>query len=288
MRDIPTSPRIIEIKKARRVYTIRLVFLFIILFASIVFALSFYSNNKSVTIDKIVITGTQVINPSEIEQNIKENISGKYFRLFSKSNIFIYPHDFIYDSLVLNFPKIEKLRVYREGLRTLRVDIFERVGSYLYCGNSVPEEKDKIGENCFFINEEGFIFDKAPYFSGDVYFKYYSYLGDENINPLGKQVTDIDKFEKLSKFINGVTDLGFNPVYLVIGQDGISSLYLEHNDTDTSPVILFKNESNLDVVLDNLSLSMKKKEFINEINSKYNKLLYIDLKFKNKVLYKFQ
>lgn len=288
MRDIPTSPRIIEINRVRRVYKIRLVFLFIILFISIIFALSFYSNNKSITIDKIVITGTQVIDKSEIENNVKENISGKYFHLFYKSNIFIYPHDFIYDSLILNFPKIEKLRVYREGLRTLHIDIFERVGSYLYCGNSVPEEKDKIGENCFFVNKEGFIFDKAPYFSGNVYFKYYSYLGGENINPLGKQVADVDRFEELSKFVNGVNDLGFNSIYLVIGQDGVDSLYLEHNDTDTSPVILFKDASDLNVLLDNLSLSMKKKEFINEINSKYNKLLYIDLRFKNKVLYKFQ
>jgi hypothetical protein len=288
MRDIPTSPRIIEIKKARRIYTIQLIFLFIILFASIILALSFYSNNKNITIDKIVITGTQVIDSSEIEKNVLENISGKYFHLFSKSNIFIYPHDLVYDGLILNFPKIEKLSVYREGLNTLHVNVSERIGSYLYCGSFVPEEKDKIGENCFFINEDGFIFDKAPYFSGNVYFKYYINLGDESINPLGKQVIETNKFYKLSKFIKGVSDLGFKPIYLVAGRDGVDSLYLEHGVTDTSPVILFKDESDLDVILDNLSLSMKKKEFINEINSKYNKLLYIDLKFKNKVLYKFQ
>ena len=48
------------------------------------------------------------------------------------------------------------------------------------------------------------------------------------------------------------------------------------------------NTDDFDMILDNLSISMKKKEFAEEINTKYNTLLYIDLRFKNKVLYKFK
>jgi hypothetical protein len=43
----------------------------------------------------------------------------------------------------------------------------------------------------------------------------------------------------------------------------------------------------LDIILDNLSVSMGKPEFANDIHSKYDTLLYIDLRFDNKVLYKF-
>jgi hypothetical protein len=73
-----------------------------------------------------------------------------------------------------------------------------------------------------------------------------------------------------------------------VGKDGINSLYMDHGVNDTLPKILFKNDADLENILENLSLAMKKSEFASEINSKYNKLLYIDLRFKNKVLYKFQ
>ena len=54
------------------------------------------------------------------------------------------------------------------------------------------------------------------------------------------------------------------------------------------PKIIFKEDNDLGVILDNFATAMGEKEFANEINSKYDTLLYIDLRFKNKVLYKFE
>ena len=287
MRDIPTSPRIVEIRHNRRVRRLRLFVLFLILFISIIWALSFFSSDKHIVIDKVAITGTHIIDQIDIEIEVYKNISGKYIYLFSKANSFIYPHKQIYNNLRLNFPRIESLSVYRDNLKTLHIDISERTGSFLYCGTSIPENKDEVGENCYFINNDGFIFDKAPYFSGNVYFKYYMTLEDSSVNPLGKQMINVDQFHRIVRFIDGVTSLGFKPIYITINQDGTNSLYLNHGINDTVPKIIFKSDNDLEVILDNLSLSMKKKEFADEINSKYNTLLYIDLRFKNKVLYKF-
>jgi hypothetical protein len=287
MRDIPTSPRIIEIIHNRRIRKIRLSIFFSLLFISFILALAFFSGNKNIVINKILITGTHVINQEKIEAEILKDISGKYLYLFSRNNSFIYPYKKIYNNLILNFPRIESLSIYREGVSTLHVDISERIGSYLYCGAKIPENKEEIGENCYFINNDGFIFDSAPYFSGNVYFKYYINLGD-NINPLGKQMIEVDKFHKLTEFIEGIVSLGLKPVYITIDQDNTNHLYLNHGIDDTVPEIIFKNDDNFEVLEENLSLAIKKKEFAEEINSKYNTLLYIDLRFENKVLYKFQ
>ena len=43
MKDIPTSPRIIQIKRKRKVGRIRLIILCLVLFISIIGALSYYS-----------------------------------------------------------------------------------------------------------------------------------------------------------------------------------------------------------------------------------------------------
>lgn len=288
MRDLNTSPRSLEIKRDRRARKMRLLFLFFVLFIVIVGALSYFSGNKRIVINEIKITGTHIINQEDIKEEVQKYISGKYIYLFAKNNSFIYPHNKTYENLILNFPRIEKLSVRRNGLNIIHVDITERVGSYLYCGASIPENKEEIGENCYFINNDGFIFDKAPYFSGNIYFKYYMFLENKEDNPLGKQMMSIDDFHKLARFVDGITSIGFEPIYIFKDKDGTDYLYLNHSVGGTSPKILFKDYDNLDIIQDNLAIAMRKKEFADEINSKYNTLLYIDLRFPNKVLYKFQ
>lgn len=285
MKDIPLSPRIIEIKRKHRRERCRKAILFVILFGVIVYALSYFSSNEKITISKVEITGNHIISRESIEERVFANISGKCLYLFSKANIFIYPRQKIYDDLIFNFPRIEELSIYREGLKAIHVNIKERVGSYLYCGANIPLDKNEVGENCYFINDDGFIFDKAPYFSGNIYFKYYVDIKDSS--PMGKQMLPRDDFHRLMRFVEGTRSVGFNPIYIVVSEDGSDHLYLD-SSSGSKPEIVFKNKADYDTILENLSLAMKKKEFSSEINSKYDSLLYIDLRFKDKVLYKFQ
>jgi hypothetical protein len=287
MKDILTSPRMEDMKRKRRRRRIRLFILYSVLFITIIGGLAYFSGNRRVTINKINIKGTRIINASDIQFNIENTISGKYLHLFAKSNVIIYPHDKVYDKLLKDFPRIEKLKVDRHGWNALDVDITERSGAYLYCGSKIPEAQSEIGENCYFINDDGYIFDKAPYFSGNVYFKYYATLPDTEVDPLGHQMLTSEHFHSVARLIDGITALGFKPTHLVLGGD-TSTIYLDNSDSGTSPQIIFKDENNLEDILSNLTSSMAKSEFANEIRSKYTTLLYIDLRFKNKVLYKFQ
>lgn len=288
MKDIPVSPRIEQIKRNRRAKRLRLIVLFFILFISIVGATSYFSSHHKIVINNIVVTGNSIIDESKILASIKDKLSGKYYRLFSRSNFLIYPQKKIYKSLLVEFPRIEELSIKREGLNTLHVSVKERTGSYLYCGVSVPEKKEDIGENCYFVNNDGYIFDKAPYFSGDVYFKYYMNIEGDSSNPLGSQMIQSEKFHNLVRFMDEVESLGFKTSYLVVSSDGIYSLYLKSSRENNGPKIIFKDDNDLNTIMDNFSTAMREKEFANDINSKYDTLLYIDLRFKNKVLYKFQ
>jgi len=288
MKDIPTSPRIAQIKRNRRVRRLRLIILFGVLFIVFVGALSYFSSHHKILINKIMVSGNSIVDTEEIKSNINSELNGKYFYLFSRANFLIYPHDKIYDSLIYKFPRIESLSIKREGLNTIKVTIEERAGSYLYCGLDIPLIKEEIGENCYFVNNDGLIFDKAPYFSGDVYFKYYMKILDDKSNPLGAQMILPERFHELVRFTDGVSSLGLKPAYLVISNDGTHSLYLKSSGGNQNPKIIFKEDNSLPLVFDNLATAMNEKEFANEINSKYDTLSYIDLRFKNKVLYKFQ
>lgn len=288
MKDIPTSPRIIEIKRQRRIRRIRFFLLYLFLFVMFIGALSFFSGHKKMVIHSIEISGNRIIDEEEITENIQKDIAGKYFYLFSKNNILIYPKNKIYNNLMTEFTRIENLSINLINFNTLKVDITERTGTLLYCGNDIPEIKENVGENCYFINDDGFVFDQAPYFSGHVYFKYYMKLSDEKDNPLGSQLLDKESFHRLNRFIDDIIVLGFNPIYLKKENDNIIYLYLNHKMINIAPYIVFRLDDELDALVEDFSLAMNKKEFTDEINTKYDKLLYIDLRFKNKILYKFQ
>ncbi len=287
MRDIPTSPRVLQIRRKRRIHKIRLFLIFLLLLFLVIFGLSYFSFHKRVTLNNVIISGNSIVDEKEVKTHIENNIKGKYFHLFSKSNIFIYPRKQIYDDLMISFPRIKSLSIYREKSNILHVDIEERLGSYLYCGEDVPEDKNQIGENCYFLNNDGYIFDKAPYFSGDIYFKYYMSLPDSDLSLYGSQMIDQNRFHEIVRFIDGVMALSFKPIYLHVLDNGDVSLYLK-GVGDNNPRILFKKDDDLLIILDNLSLAMKKPEFSKEITSKYSTLQYIDLRFKNKVVYKFE
>lgn len=287
MRDIPMPKRVIDIKRKRRIRRLRFFIVLTILFLLIIGGSAYFSFYKKITIDKIIVVGTSVIDPTDVIKEVEMQLRGKYFYLYNKSNTFIYPEKKIYDNLISTFPRIEELSIVRYGFNTLNINIKERLGSYLYCGSMVPEVFSLVGENCYFINNDGYIFDKAPYFSGNVYFKFYVKIEDE-LKPLGQNVADLDRFHELVRFIEGISLLHLKPTMLVVNEDGSHFLYLDHDSLATKPVILFKKENDLENILSNLSTAMNKKEFRDEINSKYSSLLYIDLRFKSKVLYKFQ
>jgi hypothetical protein len=287
MRDIPVPQRVIDIKRKRRIRRLRLFVLSIFLFLLIIGGSSYFSFHKNITINQILVSGTSIIDPIDVVAEVEKELDGRYLYFYNKANSFIYPKKQIYNNLILTFPRIEELLIVRENPNTLNINVKERLGSYLYCGSVIPSLLSEIGENCYFVNNDGYIFDRAPYFSGSVYFKFYIQIKDE-ANPLSQNVIEQNRFHELVRFIDGVTSLGFKPVYLLISLDGTHSLYLNHNLGDTSPVIVFRDDNDLENILSNFSTAMKKQEFANEINSKYSTLLYIDLRFKSKVLYKFQ
>jgi hypothetical protein len=286
MRDVLTSPRVKDIKHKRRVSRMRLFVLVLILVVSFVGALAYFSGNHRLTIHTINVTGTQIINTSDVQTVVQKDLAGKYAYLFSRADTLIYPHDRIYADIIRAFPRIQTLSITRSGWNALSVVITERAGAFLYCGTQIPALEADQGDNCYFVNNDGYIFDKAPYFSGNIYFKYY--LSLNNANPLGTQMLPVDTFHQLTQFVDKVQALGFKPNYLSIDQNGMYELYLDHAMTATSPVITFNSDNDLSVIADNLTAAMATPQFANDINSKYATLLYIDLRFKDKVLYKFQ
>src|SRR3989344_9069898 len=108
-------------------------------------------------VEKIEISGNNLINSDDLIKKIKTNLKGKYFGLFPKANIFLIPKDKILTELPKEFKRIKKISLDKKYFGAVAVKLEERNNAVLFC------EK----EDCAYADENGFVFEKAPYFSGD-------------------------------------------------------------------------------------------------------------------------
>ncbi len=286
-RNITTSPRILELKRKQHLRTRRMVIIYSLLFLALITGLSFLSSFHRLLITNIVVEGTHIIDGGEVRDRVFSDMQGKYLYLFTKQNSFIYPKSFIVKDLRATFPRIEDLNIRLEGINTIHVVITERTGSYLWCGASVPVDASDVGDNCYFVNSDGYIFDRAPYFSGNIYFKFYIPLADSS-EPLNKNVLEPELFRPIISFVDGLTELGFHPISVVLTDPENYAFHLAPRPSGGEPEVMFKQDNDLTEIFTNLASAMKNPDFKNEMLSKQSTLLYIDLRFKNKVLYKFQ
>lgn len=282
--DVASHPRLVEQRQKRKRILYRRIILFICFFVTLVFGLSYFSAHPRVTISNIKIDGNRVVNTSKIESVVKSSIEGRYLYLFKKSNVFIYPKNKIIKDLKNEFARIKDVEISTNQFTNLSIKVSERVGLYLWCGEQINEE-DKLNEECYFINDEGYIFDKAPFFSGNIYFKFYSPLNNKEIEPLGNSSLDPETIKDIFAFSDALEEMSFKVATIDMYDENEYKLYLKRSSTKL-PQIIFKKEDNLEEILNNFSSSMKQEKFVEEVRGRYSSLEYIDLRYKNKVLYK--
>ena len=166
----------------------------------------------------------------------------------------------------------------------------ERTEKYTWCGLTLPEEAS-LGTNaqkCYFLDEDGYIFDEAPYFSGEVYFKFYGDVLINADNPLGAHFLK-ENFKQLVFFKNVLLDIGLKPAELYAGNDGDIEIFLSKGAfAAIKPKIMLKADSNFQNAAENLEAALNTEPLQSDLKNKYSSLLYIDLRFGNKVYYKFR
>ena len=283
--DVKMHPRLVEQREKRRKTIYRWIIISTLFLATLIFGLSYFSAHPKITISKITVSGNRIIGADKIESIVYESINGRYVYLFKKSNIFIYPKRQIIKNIQNEFPRIKNIEINNDELTGIFIKIDERVGAYLYCGESMPQSGVNLGDDCYFINDDGYIFDKAPFFSGNVYIKFYAPLNDKDMEILGNSTLSPEKIKDFLAIVEKLKEMNFQTAMIDLGNPNEQNIFLKRGST-ILPRIIFKQENDLEEILNNLSSSMKQQKFVDEVQGNFSTLDYIDLRFKNKVLYK--
>lgn len=253
-------------KKQRRRY-IQLIFIFICLIL-LISLLIYLSRHERFQVVEVIVPGEEVMDKEEIISSVENSLTGRYFWTIPKTNAFLYPHQTIEDNLLKEFPRFKFVALDVNNFHTLSINIEERTPFALYCHGTL---------DCYFLDQDGFIFAPAPSFSGTVYF---IYTTEEVIDkPVGTRLASLEEFKQLSKFIDTLPTLNIYPSGLRIGGDEYKLLL------PTDGEILWRRRSDLTLVRSNLEAFLSN-ESIRVQSSFLEKVVYLDLRVENKVFYK--
>ncbi len=289
-RKVLNSPRLLELKRKRlRVFLSKIILSLVALL--IIFAgLAYISRFKQLNISGIEITGNKIVDSETIKVIAQKELTGNYLWFFPKTNIFFYPKNNIKKELYDQLKRIEDISLSvqsSEDKENLEISVSEREAKYTWCADApdlvvgVPSATTQE-EKCYFMDSAGYIFDEAPYFSGGVYFKFY-----------GSAVTGTyffkENFKPLVDFKDTLVTMGLNPVSLYVVDNGDIKIFLSNSDkTSSEPYITFNINSDYQRVAENLETALNTEPLLSNFKNKYSSLQYIDLRFGNKVYYKFR
>ena len=287
MKLVSSSPYQKESQKKKRNILRKRIFIFVVLFLVVFATLAFLSHSNRLNIKAIEVSGNVVTDSRVIEDTVSKEITGSYLWFFPKANFLIYPKNDIENKLANEFKILKDISVSLKGVNTLAVNYTEREGKYTWCGDILPLSLDTT-EKCYFMDDGGYVFGEAPYFSGDVYLKFYGEEKKDSDTMLGSYYFP-DVFQKLLSFRNAVKDIGIKTSSFYVRPDGVVELYLSSNiPFPDKPKIVFKSDSDVDKITENLQTALSTEPLQTNFNKKFSSLVYIDLRYGNKVYYKFK
>ncbi len=230
----------------------------------------FFLKQERFLISTIQIQGNEITKSEELENIIRGHISGNYLWLIPRSSVLLYPNNKIKSDILRQVPRLISINLSLTDSRTLLVTILERKPFALYCVHEMQ---------CFFLDQTGYIFSEAPAFSGGVYMIYSTVPVLEA--PLRQNLIPVNDFVALASFIKSLNILNLEPQNLLI-QDNAYHLTFLGGGT-----LIWKVGDNLENVFSRLESFLtgvvltKEKKTLSDI-------LYIDMRFGNKVRYNFK
>lgn len=245
-----------------------------ILTIAILIAPVFVLRSDKQLITTIEVHGNNTASKEEIEKVVRTNLAGSFLGIFPKASVLLYKDNQIETDLIESLPKLKSVSVGLIGAKAIEVVVTERVASALYCQDV---EDPSNPSKCFFIDDTGFIYSDSPTFSQGVYTVYSS--TPKLTTPIRNQFFSAEEFVKLERFVKNLKS--FNLLPKVVVKNGS-----EYSATlSNGPELKWRGNQNLENLYVDLGSFLNASKFK---QSELAKILYIDLRFDNKVFYKFK
>lgn len=233
----------------------------------------------SLQIKNILVRGNKVLMEEEIKQEINKELSGKYLYFFPETNIFLYPQERTENILSQVFPRIATVSTHLDTERIITVSLTEREPFALWCGREMSATPPD--DACAYLDDTGFVFAKAPHFSGNTYFEFYG----KGILPEGDVIGHVflppASLQAILKVKEELESFHMHPVKIVVAGDGHAE-FLEAGGYG----VRFNLDQDMSVLRLNMQAVFRSGSWGGTAAS--DGLEYLDFRFGNKVYYKYK
>ena len=219
---------------------------------------------------EVTVEGTHVAAPEDVSEYALQTREGYYLWVLPKASIFLTSTKVLEKKIQANFPRFKQVDVSRSSLHSLLVRVQEYPGVYLWCDDA-----------CSFMDETGVVFADAPYFSGTAYIKVYG--GERAPYPFSPLTSAELSFAQA--LLSGLESTDINPSEIHFDNEHKVSVVFFHQGERAE--LYFDPANSADEAIDTLYTGLRTDPLMSMYRSTTHILHYIDLRFANKVVYKF-
>jgi hypothetical protein len=270
-----------EIRRRKRKFVISIIFIisFLVFFV-------WFMNQEKFKISEIKISGNKTILTQDIKKDVQKNISEKILWLLPRDNVILLNTKNVQQDIENSFPKIYHVKASIEKGSILDIDIEEREPHSLWCKDQ--EYEKTFDEECYFADQRGYLYARAPYFSHGIFRKIYT---TEEILKIGNHVMGKDDFIEFFRFIDSLFknyEISISKIF--INEQHEVKLYLESLTKKMffyNPYIIYKDTEPYKIVGRNIGLMLSHKLFKDEFKKHSERLKFIDLRIDDQIRFKF-
>ncbi len=226
-------------------------------------------------ITTVDVVGTTVLDEHDITSFVMSRLVGTRAWVFPKTSVFLVSEHSLEDTLKVKFPRIETVSVKRSTFHSLVVTIKEYDAVYLWCTDTQND--------CYFMDNQGVVYSKAPIFSGTAYPKI---ITGDRLAPLPFQGMDAADIARIALLEKGLSDINIVPTVF----KNISLHEMEIDFLHNKSVAQLRVDPSIDTTttLEYIFSGIRAQPLADLFHNPEKILLYLDIRFSNKVVYKFQ
>src|SRR3989344_9673542 len=222
----------------------------------------------SLRVSNINIFGLNAGGEKKLRAEIFGVLEGRKWFIIPRDHMFFLPKENVENILSEEYT-FSNFAVKKEFPSALSISITERRTWAIWCSEN--------GNSCLLLDEGGLAFDKSAALSGGVILSIVDAREDDFLH---KNILPPEDFNKISRMTEGIAKIiQSDIVKIYIKKDGETYYLYPKNGF----YMIIDAETDIEKSLENLSLALRS----GEIKEKSNALEYVDLRFPDKVFYKF-
>lgn len=237
--------------------------------ASAVVTFLFYI--PSLRVSNIVISGLDKNSEKELQAELFGILRGRKWLIVPKDHILFLSKKDIEDFLTEKY-RFRDFAVAKKFPATIDISITERKTWAVWC----PAEGN--GNDCLLLDMDGLAFERSPAVSGSAILEITDARGGDF---LGKNILSEDKFSKIFQMVESAPKTIQSDITNIYIKKSGETYYLYRK---SGFYLIIDGETDIAKSLENLALALKS----GEIKDKQSTLEYLDLRFPDKVFYKFK